>query len=182
MKKLTKKKREKIATIIGKLTIVIMTIFAASFFICLIVFKINGIIDEKPYELLLFRLFNGAVFSMIMLFLEMHFIGKFINIPVSKKYIKNVLLSEEKKRERKYGRVIRTEEYDNYKYEIREKHSKYKAIILKKIWYDKYQTYDSYNKNYDEAWVEYDSSLKSTYNLDNAINNVEKYIRVDEKN
>lgn len=61
------------------------------------------------------------------------------------------MLSEEKARERKYGKVVKTEEYDNYKYEIRKKEDVYKAIILKKFWYDQYQKYDSYNEKYDEA-------------------------------
>ena len=118
MKKLTKKKREKIATLIVKLTIVVMGILAVSGFVCLVVFQIIGIIDEKLYESILINLWNGAIFLMIILFLEMHFIGKFVNIPVPKKTIKNILLSEEKKRERKYGKVVKGKEYGNYKYEI----------------------------------------------------------------
>lgn len=177
MKKLTKKKREKVATIVVKVTIVIMAIFAISFFICLVMFQIKGVIDEKPYELITLHLLNGAIFSVILFFLEMHFIGKFINMAIPKKLIKNTLLSEARQRERKYGKVVKAKEYDDYKYEIRQKGDKYKAIILKKIWYDQYQTYDSYDKKYEEDWAEFDSSIEMTNDLDIANNYAKDFIQ-----
>lgn len=181
MKKLTKKKKERIATIIAKVTLSFSVIFTISFLVCLEVFQIKGIIDEEPYHFIPLCLFMVGVFFLILFFLEIHFFEKYINIKAPKKTIKNVLLSEEKARERKYGKVVKTEEYDNYKYEIRKKEDVYKAIILKKFWYDQYQTYDSYNEKYDEAWAEFDSSIETTNDLDIAINYAKDFIKRSEK-
>lgn len=177
MKKFTKKKKEKIATIMVYITIAIMGILEVSGVICVEIFDKKGITNVEPYSHIWLGLINGGIFALILLFLEMYFFGKFINIKVPKKTIKNVLLSEEKTRERKYGKVVRTEEIGNYKYEIRKREDVYKAIILKRFWYDQYQTYDSYNEKYDEAWGEYDSSIETTNNLDIAINYAKDFIK-----
>ncbi len=178
MKKLTKKKKEKIATIIVKVTLIISAIFTVLFLVSLETFQIKGIIDEEPYHSIPLRLYMVGVAFLILFLLEIHFFGKFVNIKVPKKTIKNVLLSEEKARERKYGKVVRTEEIGNYKYEIRKREDVYKAIILKKFWYDQYQTHDSYNEKYDEAWGEYDSSIEATNDLDIAINYAKDFIKI----
>ena len=86
------------------------------------------------------------------------------------------MLSETRQRERKYGKVVKEKEYDDYKYEIRKKGAKYKTIILKKIWYDQYQTYDSYDKKYEEDWAEFDSSIEMTNDLDIANNYAKDFI------